>query len=128
MRYLLDTHAWLWLQTEPSKVPSRLLRRLENADDILLSAASTWEIAIKVASGKLTLPQPPDQYIPDRMARSGTTALPIEVAHTIAAAQLPPHHRDPFDRLLIAQAGLLSIPLVSIDRAFDTYDVDVRWS
>lgn len=90
-----------------------------------MSAASAWEIAIKSALGRLTLPEPPATYVPSRMSASGTTALAIEIPHAIEAAALPLHHRDPFDRVLVAQSRLLEIPLVSADRALDKYDVQI---
>lgn len=127
MRFLLDTHVWLWLQSDPSRIAPELLDRLEQADRILLSAASAWEIGIKSALGKLNLPEPPSVYVTSRMSKSGTDSLPVEILHALEAASLPSHHRDPFDRVLIAQSRLLRIPLVSSDRTIASYDVDVVW-
>ena len=89
----------------------------------LFSAASGWEIAIKYALGKLPLPEPPDQYVPDRMQSSGVDALPIRMEHALRVAQLPAHHRDPFDRLLIAQAQIERVPLLTADSQLSLYDV-----
>lgn len=126
-RYLLDTHTWLWLQAEPHRIDERLRRKLATAETILLSAASAWEIAIKHALGKLALPVGPAAYVPERMRTSGTEALPIEVSHSLAAGALPTHHRDPFDRLIVAQSQMLKIPLVTADRQLEPYDTEIIW-
>lgn len=128
MRFLVDTHVWLWLQAEPSRVSPDVLDRLVHAEQLLLSAASTWEIGVKTKLGRLQLPEPSTSYIPRRMSASGTDALAVEIPHTLEAAALPMHHRDPFDRLLIAQSRLLNVPLVTADRAISDYDVDVIWA
>ena len=125
-RYLLDTHVWLWLQASPDRISLDVLEQLaDDRNELLLSAASAWEIAIKHALGRLELPERPDRYVPDRMQRSGVTGVPIEHRHALQVAELPPHHRDPFDRLIVAQAQLLSTPVVTVDAAFDRYDVEV---
>jgi PIN domain nuclease of toxin-antitoxin system len=125
-RYLLDTHVWLWLQVEPDRVGERLLARLSrSSNELLLSAASSWEIAIKHGLGKLALPASPEVYVPERLRRSGTTPLPIEHSHVLRVGTLPPHHRDPFDRVLVAQAQLLSATLVTADEQLRPYDVDL---
>jgi len=129
VRLLLDTHVWLWLQHAPERLGADALRDVEDpGNDVLLSAASSWEIAIKWALGKLPLPAPPDQYVPDRVLTSGVTPLPIQHRHALAVAQLPLHHRDPFDRLLVAQAREEAAVIVTGDRAFAAYDVEVRWA
>jgi PIN domain nuclease of toxin-antitoxin system len=126
VRYLLDTHVWLWLLTEPSRLkPDVLAELLDSRSRLLLSAASSWEVAIKWALGRLTLPEAPASYVPSRMRRSGVEGLAIEHAHALRVATLPPHHRDPFDRLLIAQAQLESLPIVTVDTQFDAYDVSI---
>lgn len=125
MTYLLDTHVFLWLQTDPGRIDAELLADLGRADELLLSAASSWEIGIKHRLGKLPLPGPPPVWLPDRLVRSGVTALPVEISHTLAASQLPLHHRDPFDRLLVAQAQLLAVPLVTADSKLEPYDVEI---
>jgi len=93
--------------------------------EALLSAASSWEIAIKYALGRLALPQVPAVYVPERMRRSSLTPLPVEHADALAVATLPMHHGDPFDRMLIAQAQARRIPIVTRDDVFDRYDVEV---
>ena len=126
MSYLLDTRCWLWLQTEPERFPDRLLNRLaDRAVDLFLSAASAWEIGIKHATGRLALPEPPAVYVPDGMRRTGARELPVSHGHALAAAALPLHHRDPFDRLLVAQSRIEGLPLVTADRAIQQYDVEV---
>ena len=129
MRFLIDTHCWLWLQASPSRLSPDTLSLLESpANDLLFSAASSWEIAIKYALGKLPLPEPPSRYVPSRMAASGSRGLAVEHAHTLRVAELPPHHRDPFDRLLVAQAQIERLVLVTVDRQFEMYEVDVRFA
>ena len=126
MRLLLDTHCWLWLQTAPGRLPSDLLETLAAPSSRrYLSAASAWEIAIKHALGKLPLPDPPAIYVPDRMRLSGFEGLAVTHAHALAVAVLPPHHRDPFDRILVAQARGEGLTLVTADAALEPYDVSM---
>lgn len=125
-RFLLDTHVWLWLLAEPTRVSAAVLDQLADEDNVLLlSAASSWEIAIKFELGKLPLPQPPEVFVPDRMQRSGVAAVRVEHAHALRVAKLPAHHRDPFDRLLVAQAQLLDAVLVTNDDQLAAYDVEL---
>jgi PIN domain nuclease of toxin-antitoxin system len=126
MRYLIDTHCWLWLQVTPERLGAELVERLANPDhELLLSAASAWEIAIKHSLGKIELPEPPVRYVPSRMQRSGTSGLPVLPAHALGVATLPLHHRDPFDRLLVAQAQHEGLTLVTADDALQDYDVEL---
>lgn len=126
MRFLLDTHCWLWLQTSPERIPADSLEALSSTEnDLFLSAASAWEIAIKYALGRLPLPHPPHQYVQSRMVTSGTAPLPIEIRHAVHVASLPAHHRDPFDRLLIAQAKLEELTLLTADAQLSAYDVEL---
>ncbi|MFI5399031.1 MAG: type II toxin-antitoxin system VapC family toxin [Candidatus Binatia bacterium] len=127
MKFLVDTHCWLWLQASPQRLSPEVLLLLGNPDnDLLLSAASSWEIAIKYALGKLPLPEPPSRYVPRRMAVSGSRGLAVEHAHTLRVADLPMHHRDPFDRLLVAQAQIEKLVLVTVDPQFESYEVEIR--
>ena len=129
MRFLVDTHCWLWLQASPERLAPEMLSQLADPDnELLLSAASSWEIAIKFALGKLPLPEPPAVYVPRRMAASGSRGLAVEHAHTLRVADLPTHHRAPFDRLLIAQAQIEKLTIVTVDRQFERYDVDLRFA
>lgn len=100
----------------------------ETSNELLLSAASSWEIAIKYSLGRLSLPEPPETYVPSRIQRSGVTPLRIEHSHALAVASLPMHHRDPFDRLLIAQARDLDIGIMTIDDSLRAYDVTIHWA
>lgn len=128
MRLLLDTQVWLWLQHAPERLGDTLPLAEDRANDLLFSAASSWEIAIKWQLGKLTLPEPPDVYVPDRVATSGVRPIAVEHSHALAVATLPPHHADPFDRLLVVQAGAEHASLVTADRALAPYDVDIVWA
>jgi len=126
VRVLLDTQVWLWMLAAPERLsePSRALV-VATDNELLLSAASAWEIAIKYALGKLRLPEAPGDLIPRLMARTGITPLPVHHRHALRVATLPPKHRDPFDRLLVAQAQIEKVPILSADRSFDLYDVEV---
>lgn len=126
MRILLDTQVWLWLQSAPGRLGGRARELVMDPDnELLLSAASSWEIAIKHALGKLRLPAPPRDYVPSRMQVSGTGALPVTHAHALQTASLPTHHRDPFDRLLVAQAQVESLPILTADEQIGRYEVEV---
>jgi PIN domain nuclease of toxin-antitoxin system len=125
-RYLIDTHVWLWMQADPDKLRDETRAIVQDVrNSILFSAASAWEIAIKYRLGKLPLPEPPASYVPDRMRRSGTSALSVDHAHTLRTADLPDHHRDPFDRILVAQAQLLDLTIMTADEQFSAYDVAI---
>ena len=128
MRLLLDTHTLLWfLWADPklSGTAAALIR--DPANDVQVSVASCWEIAIKVGTGKLQLGEPSRTYLPRELARNRFDLLPITLDHATAVESLPHHHRDPFDRLLIAQATIENVPLVSADAAFDAYAVRRLW-
>ena len=128
-KLLLDTHIWLWWFLEPERLPGRAVRVMEDPETTLLfSAASSWEIAIKYALKKLRLPEPPGRYIPSRLEGGAVTPMPIEHAHALRVSELPHHHRDPFDRLLIAQAQLEGATLATADLQFLLYEVDVLWA
>jgi PIN domain nuclease of toxin-antitoxin system len=124
LRLLLDTHVFIWLQREPERLGERmaLLEDLDN--DLLVSAVSAWEIAIKHQLGRLELPEPPQAYVPERMRAIRAEPVPIEHAHALAVATLPALHRDPFDRLLIAQARSLGVPILTADQAIAAYPVE----
>lgn len=121
MRILLDTHVFLWLQTDPARLGEHLSVVEDRQNDLLLSAASAWEIAIKHGLGRLPLPEPPDRYVPTRLQAIGARALAIEQPHALAVSALPPLHRDPFDRLLVAQAMLLGLTILTADPAVAGY-------
>lgn len=126
MRILLDTHCWLWMLSQPELLKAESRRILASADtDLFLSAASAWEIAIKFSIGRLRLPGDPADLVPAWLAQSRTCALPVEHHHALRVATLPPHHRDPFDRMLVSQAQLERLPIMTSDRQFASYDVEL---
>ena len=128
MRLLLDTHCWLWWITTPEKLSSRVQELItDGGNEVFLSAASSWEIAIKYAIGKLPLPDAPDRFVPPRLLRDAMAPLPISHTHALHVASLPLHHRDPFDRLIIAQSLVEEIPVISSDVMFDSYGVERIW-
>jgi PIN domain nuclease of toxin-antitoxin system len=125
VRILLDTHVFLWLQVQPERLGDHLAAVADTANERLLSAASSWEIAIKHGLGRLSLPEPPARWVPERMRAVGAMPLAVEHTHALAVADLPVHHRDPFDRLLVAQARALGASLLTADRQLEDYDVDL---
>ena len=129
MRVLLDTLAFLWWTSEDGRRLSDRARELliEPSTDALFSVASAWEIAIKAATGRLEVEGDPEQWVPERIARYGFVPLPVELPHAVRAGRLPAIHRDPFDRLLVAQAQVEGIPILTSDPAIARYDVDVIW-
>ncbi len=123
MKFLLDTHCWLWMQVSPERISDKVLDQLTDPENVLfLSSASSWEIAIKWALGKLPLPLAPEEYVPRCLERQGVVGLPIQHRHALHTASLPRHHRDPFDRLLVAQAELEKLTLVTADKKLAAYD------
>jgi PIN domain nuclease of toxin-antitoxin system len=128
VRLLLDTHAFLWWVDGTHPVGRRARTAVANPDnDVFLSIASCWEIAIKVSLGKLRLPKPADRFIADQVSLNGFTLLEASLRHVCRVADLPFHHRDPFDRVLIAQSLIDEIPIVSNERVFDAYGVHRIW-
>ena len=127
MKLLLDTHAFLWFIDDNPRLSARAKGLLESDADLLLSVASLWEISIKVSIGRLTLAQPYDIFIPQQLTNNAIEILPISLAHLGVVSTLPFHHRDPFDRLIIVQAMIEQLPIISIDEAFDAYSVKRLW-
>ena len=124
MRLLLDTHVWLWLIGPQDRLSSSALSALADAEnELFLSAASGFEIALKAAIGKLRLAGPASVLVPSYLKRSGVRQLSINVEHALRAGELPMHHRDPFDRLLVAQAQMEDLVLVTADDQLRAYDV-----
>ena len=114
------------MRAAPERLAPRTRRLLADpANELLLSAASAWELAIKSALGKVRLPAPLSEYVTSRMAEDGVLALPVRHAHALRVAELPFHHRDPFDRLLIAQAQIEGLSLLTADRELRAYDVAI---
>jgi len=129
LKILLDTHCWLWMQARSERLSPQTRALLQDPENqLFLSAASSWEIAIKYALGKLPLPLPPTEYVPSRMETSGTSPLPVQHSHALHAGSLPLHHADPFDRLLIAQAQLENLKILTADGQFEAYEVDLLWA
>jgi len=128
LRILLDTHAFLWWIADDPKL-SRRARALigDSANEVLVSAASTWEIAIKAALGRLRLPADPGSFVLEQIDVNGFTPLAVSVEHTLHVLHLPSTHRDPFDRLLAAQCLAEETALVTRDPVFKRYGVTVQW-
>ena len=122
MRLLLDTHTFVWWDND--ELPRAVRERIRSADAVYVSAVSAWEIAVKSALGKIAT----QATLASALEDYGFDALPITVAHADAVRGLPPHHRDPFDRLLVAQARIEELTIVSRDPAFRAYRVPVVWT
>ncbi|MGA3075263.1 MAG: type II toxin-antitoxin system VapC family toxin [Bryobacteraceae bacterium] len=122
----MDTHAFLWAITDDRRLTPQARKILRTAD-LFLSVASLWEIITKVQIGKLPLPEPPSRYLPRHIAALGAQLLAIEAAHVLRLESLPLHHRDPFDRLLVAQSLEEKMPLLSCDTLLGPYGADIRW-
>ena len=128
MNLLLDTHAFLWFMEGSERISRRAREAIEGASGVrVLSVASAWEMAIKASLGKLALAKPLSELLPPLLADAGIELLPIEIADIARVATLPFHHRDPFDRMLAAQALERELTIVSIDEAFDQYGVMRLW-
>lgn len=129
MKFLLDTQCWLWWFSQPEKLSTQAIEQIaDETNQLWLSVASIWEIGIKVAIGKLPLPEQIDDYIFARMTLLGAKSLEISASHALRAAALPLHHRDPFDRMLIDQAQNEAMTLISADSTFSQYDVSILWA
>ena len=129
MKLLLDTQCWLWWFAQPERLNSDAIAQIDDeTNEIWLSVASVWEMGIKVAIGKLPLPEPLDSYISSRMMQLGAKSLAITATHAVQVSALPLHHRDPFDRMLIVQAQMEDMMLVSGDLMFRQYDVSLLWA
>lgn len=127
MRLLLDTHAFLWFIDDNPRLSPFAKSLFESNNDLLLSTASLWEIAIKSSIRKLTLPQPFEPFVRQQLSVNAIDILQIETAHLHVVSTLPFHHSDPFDRLLIAQALVEELPVVSADVAFGGYSIERLW-
>lgn len=128
MRYLLDTHTFLWWATDPRHLSANCQQVFLQAESvILLSVISAWELQIKIQAGKLNLTLPLPQLLQEQIAQNNLRLLPIHLSHVLALAQFPLHHRDPFDRLLAAQAQVEEATLLTRDVAFEPYAVSTLW-
>ncbi len=128
MKYLLDTHAFLWAISDPAKLSATARQEIENLqNELLISTASLWEIAIKFGLGKLRLASAYETFIPQHLTLLSVTVVEASIIHFAAVARLPQHHRDPFDRLIIAQSIVEQTPVISIDDKFDSYGIQRTW-
>ncbi|BAZ41988.1 PilT protein domain protein [Calothrix sp. NIES-4101] len=129
MRLLLDTQCWLWWFAQPEKLSENVIEQIaDETNEVWLSVASVWEMGIKVSIGKLPLREPINDYVSTRMNQLGARSLEITASHALRVAVLPLHHRDPFDRMLIAQAQVEDMTLVSADLIFKQYEVSLLWA
>ena len=124
MILLLDTHVFLWWSTASRRLTADARNAIAEADEVFVSAASAWEAAIKIALGRLQMDVPFEEAV----AASAFRPLRIEFAHAAAAGALPPHHSDPFDRMLVAQAQTEGFTVVTRDRQFQAYEVPIVWT
>jgi PIN domain nuclease of toxin-antitoxin system len=128
MRLLLDTHAFLWWVLDDARLsPAARDLIADPTAEILFSAVSAWEIAIKARTGRLDLPEDVPAFVHDQVRRNRFRVLAVELPHALRVHALPEHHRDPFDRLLVAQAQVEAVPLLSRDRQLARYGVELRW-
>jgi PIN domain nuclease of toxin-antitoxin system len=127
MKAILDTHAFLWALAGDARMSPHAREVFQGNTDLLLSTASIWEILIKVQSGKLNLPRPAGRYILGQLAENRIERLSISFDHLLTFEELPMHHRDPFDRMLIAQGMEEDCPVITGDPAFKQYSIRVIW-
>ena len=128
MKVLLDTHVFLWWITDDSKLPVHVRKIVADGEnELFLSSASCWEIAIKAHIWSLKLPAKPDVFVSEQMVLNSIQSLPIQVSHALHVFNLPHHHRDPFDRMLVAQAQLEDLPILTSDPLVAKYKVKTIW-
>ena len=128
MKVLLDTHVFLWAISEDPRLSSSARKIFTAADsENLLSVASVWEILVKAEAGRLPFPRPASSYLRTQLRKTSTAVLPILLSHVLRLESLPLHHRDPFDRIILAQALEEEIPVVSADSKFHLYPIEVLW-
>ncbi len=128
MRLLLDTHAFLWWVGDDDRLSKDVREALALADnEVFISVASSWEMAIKVRLGRLNLNEPLEGFVTRQIKLNALSVLPVDLQHTFTLQRLPVHHRDPFDRILIAQALAIDATLVTRDRLIGQYSVPVLW-
>ncbi len=128
MKILLDTHAFLWWIADDQRLSQVARDAIANPDsEIFVSAASAWEIAIKAGIGRMTLPESARRFVPKHLERNGFVSLPIELEHALTVEELPLYHKDPFDRLLVAQSQAERLTIVTDDPLIQRYNVQTLW-
>jgi len=128
VRLLLDTHTFLWAAADNPRLSPRARALInDQSTELVLSSVAAAEVALKVANGRLELPEEPARWFTLRMRAFGATELPLTIAHALAAAALPPIHGDPWDRFLVAQARAESIPILTADTILHRYEVEILW-
>jgi PIN domain nuclease of toxin-antitoxin system len=127
MKALLDTHTFLWAIAEEDKLSRRAQQVFTGPNQLWLSVASVWEILIKVRAGKLPFPEPAGPYVVRKLAENRIDVLPINLDHVLRIEAMPLHHRDPFDRILIAQSQEEKLPLITADPVFERYHIQLIW-
>jgi PIN domain nuclease of toxin-antitoxin system len=126
MKVLLDTHTFLWALSDPDRLSARARETIASSERFW-SVASIWEALIKVQSGKLPLPLPAGSYLTSKMFANSVSVLPVRLEHVLRVEQLPMHHRDPFDRILVAQSQQEKMPVITSDAVFTRYPIEVIW-
>ena len=128
VRALLDTHVFLWWITDDPRLSGRATELIsDGGNELFFSAASGWEISIKAGLGRLEIPGDLERFVTDQLSRNAILTLPVHLSHALHTGALPGHHRDPFDRILVSQALLEKMPLVSADPQIARYPIDVVW-
>ena len=123
-KYLIDTHCWLWRHIEPERLSRRAVKSIEDKESVIFfSVVSAWEIVIKYNLNKIKLPLPPADYIDKRLKISFMDVMQVSLAHVLQVENLPDHHKDPFDRLLIAQAMTEKLTVITADQQFHKYNI-----
>lgn len=128
MKVLLDTHTFLWWITDDQRLSTKARTIISNGDnELFLSAATGWEIAIKAQLGRIRLTDKPEPFIAEQLSLNGIQSLPIHMSHALHVYNLPNHHRDPFDRMIIAQAQLEDLPILTMDSEIKKYGIRIIW-
>jgi PIN domain nuclease of toxin-antitoxin system len=128
MRVLFDTHSFLWWIEDDPRLSSTVKEIIgDRNNELFFSAASGWEIAIKAKTGKLNISDIPEKFVMEQLAINAVTILPIQINHALHIYNLPNHHRDPFDRILIAQSQLENLPIMTVDAQIVRYSVETIW-
>lgn len=128
MKVLLDTHTFLWWITDDNRLSSSAREIITNGDnELFLSAATGWEIAIKAQLGRIKLPKEPHSFIAEQLRLNSIQSIPIHMSHALHIYSLPNHHRDPFDRMIVAQAQLEDLAILTMDSQIARYEIKVIW-